>query len=139
MIKQLHHVNVTVPPELEAATKRFYGSVLGLEELAKPSGTRKSGAWYQIGTAQLHLSIEDEADGRFSTRHVCFTVSDLGAAERRLHEAGVEITPDERPVPGALRFYVRDPGGNQIEVAQQTGIHHGDTENTEVTQRRDAR
>lgn len=118
MITQLHHVNVTVPPELEAATKRFYGPVLGLEELPKPLGTRKSGAWYQIGTAQLHLSIEDEADGRLSTRHVCFTVSDLGAAERRLHDAGVEIIPDERPVPGSPRFYVRDPGGNRIEIAQ---------------------
>jgi catechol 2,3-dioxygenase-like lactoylglutathione lyase family enzyme len=118
MIKQLHHVNVTVPPDLEAATKRFYGSVLGLEELPKPAGTRKSGAWYQIGTVQLHLSIEDEADGRLSKRHVCFIVSDLGATERRLHDAGVEIIPDERPMPGTPRFYVRDPGGNRIEIVQ---------------------
>ena len=36
MVTQLHHVNVTVPPELEAATKEFYGSVLGLEQVPKP-------------------------------------------------------------------------------------------------------
>ena len=118
MIKQLHHVNVTVPSALEAATKRFYGAVLGLEELPKPAGTRKSGAWYQIGPVQLHLSIEDEAGG-LSARHVCFAVSDLGETRRQLQNAGVEIIPDDRPVPGVPRFYVRDPGGNLIEVAQQ--------------------
>ena len=119
MITQLHHVNVTVSPEFAAATKEFYGSALGLQEVPKPQGTRKSGAWYQIGATQLHLSIEDEADGLLSTRHVCFAVSDLGATEKKLRDAGVEIIPDDRPVPGSPRFYVRDPGGNRLEIAQQ--------------------
>ena len=119
MITQLHHVNVTVSPELEAATKEFYGSALGLQEVSKPQGTRKSGAWYQIGATQLHLSIEDEADGLLSARHVCFAASDLGATEKRLRDAGVEIIPDDRPMPGSPRFYVRDPGGNRLEIAQQ--------------------
>ena len=119
MINQLHHVNVTVRPDLETATKKFYGSVLGLEELPKPKGTRNSGAWYRIGPLQLHLSLEDEADGRLSTRHICLTVSDLGSAEKRFREAGVEIIPDERPIPGTRRFYVRDPGGNQIEIVER--------------------
>ncbi len=118
MIKQLHHVNVTVPSDLEAATKTFYGSVLGLEELPKPAGTRKSGAWYQIGTAQLHLSIEDGVDGLLSARHICFAVSDLDETQRRLRDAGVEIIPDDLPIAGTHRFYVRDPGGNRIEVVQ---------------------
>lgn len=121
MITQLHHVNVTVPGNLEAATKNFYGTVLGLEELPKPPGTRKSGAWYQIGVTQLHLSIEDEGDRPLSTRHVCFVVSDLAMAEKRLRDARVLIIPDERPVPGTLRFYVRDPGGNQIEIVERRG------------------
>jgi|SRR5437667_10338665 len=118
MIKQLHHVNVTVPNDLEAATKQFYGAVLGLEELPKPEGTRKSGAWYQIGAVQLHLSIEDGADGLLSARHVCFAVSDLDETQRRLQNARVEIIPDDRPIPGVRRFYVRDPGGNRIEIVQ---------------------
>jgi catechol 2,3-dioxygenase-like lactoylglutathione lyase family enzyme len=119
MITQLHHVNVTVSPELEAATKVFYASALGLQEVPKPEGTRKSGAWYQIGATQLHLSIEDGTGNHQSTRHVCFAVSDLGATEKGLRDAGVEIIPDDRPVPGKPRFYVRDPGGNRIEIAQQ--------------------
>lgn len=122
MVTQLHHVNVTVSPELEAATKEFYGSALGLQEVPKPAGTRKSGAWYQIGATQLHLSIEDEAGDSLSSRHVCFTVSDLAEAESRFRDAGVEIIPDERPRPDSPRFYVRDPGGNQLEIAQQVSV-----------------
>ena len=119
MVVQLHHVNVTVPPESEAASKSFYGSVLGLKQVPKPGSSRPSGAWYQIGETQLHLSVEAEASGGQSTRHVCFTVDDLNAVEKRFREASVEIIPDPRPVPGSSRFYVRDPGGNQIEIAQQ--------------------
>jgi catechol 2,3-dioxygenase-like lactoylglutathione lyase family enzyme len=118
MVTALHHVNVTVPPELEAATKEFYGSVLGLEQVPKPAASRQSGAWYQIGATQLHLSLGDGVDRARSSSHVCFTVDDLGAAEKRFREAGVQIIPDPRPAPGSPRFYVRDPGGNQLEIAQ---------------------
>ena len=114
----LHHVNVTVAPELEAAAKHFYGSLLGLRQVPKPAAARQNGAWYQIGENQLHLSVEDEERGPLSSRHVCFQVSDLKAAEERFSSAGVEIISDPRPVPGTLRFYVRDPGGNQLEIVQ---------------------
>jgi catechol 2,3-dioxygenase-like lactoylglutathione lyase family enzyme len=118
MVTALHHVNVTVPPELEAATKEFYKSVLGLPQVPKPAASRQSGAWYQIGAVQLHLSVEDEVGGPTSSRHVCFTVDNLAATEKRFRDAGVEIVPDARPVPGSPRFYVRDPGGNQLEIVQ---------------------
>ena len=114
----LHHVNVTVPPELERQAKEFYGDVLGLEQVPKPSGSRPSGAWYQIGANQLHLSVENERPGPLSSRHVCFAVSDLKAAQNRFREAGVEIIPDPRPIEGTSRFYVRDPGGNMLEIVQ---------------------
>jgi catechol 2,3-dioxygenase-like lactoylglutathione lyase family enzyme len=117
MVTALHHVNVTVPAKLEDAAKNFYGSVLGLKQIPKPGTSRQSGAWYEIGNAQLHLSVEDEAPA-VSSRHVCFTVSKLAEAEQRFREAGVEIIGDPRPNPGSPRFYVRDPGGNMLEIAQ---------------------
>jgi catechol 2,3-dioxygenase-like lactoylglutathione lyase family enzyme len=120
MVISLHHVNVTVPPELEAATKEFYSSVLGLQQVPKPAAARQSGAWYQIGENQLHLSVEDERPEALSSRHVCFTVSDLAEAEKRFRGAGVEVIPDARPAPGSPRFYVRDPGGNQLEIVQSS-------------------
>ena len=118
MITALHHVNVTVPAELEDAAKRFYGSVLGLKQIPKPATSRQHGAWYEIGNVQLHLSVEDE-DRSLSSRHVCFTVSNLTEAEQTFREAAVEIIADPRPNPNARRFYVRDPGGNMLEIVQQ--------------------
>ena len=119
-IVNLHHVNVTVPRALEQAAKDFYRTRLGLEEVPKPEASRgRGGAWYQLGSVQLHLSVEDGLDERLSTRHVCFIVNNLDRAQEYLASAGVEILPDPRPVPGTQRFYVRDPGGNLIEVAQR--------------------
>jgi catechol 2,3-dioxygenase-like lactoylglutathione lyase family enzyme len=115
----LHHVNVTVPRSLEDATKHFYGVVMGMTEVPKPESSRgRGGAWYQLGPVQLHLSIEDGLGENRSKRHVCYTVNDLSEAEERFRQAGVEILPDDRPIEGVQRFYVCDPGGNRLEIAQ---------------------
>ena len=115
----LHHVNVTVPRSLEDEAKRFYGVVMGMTEVPKPESSRgRGGAWYQLGAVQLHLSVEDGAGEHLSKRHVCYTVYDLTEAEERFRQAGVEILPDDLPISGLRRFYVRDPGGNRLEIAQ---------------------
>jgi catechol 2,3-dioxygenase-like lactoylglutathione lyase family enzyme len=118
-VTKLHHVNVTVTKEEEAAAKNFYGVVLGLPEVPKPEGSRaRGGAWYQLGPVQLHLSIEaGPIDSRARKRHVCYLVEDLAAAEAQFRAADVEIFPDDLPTPGWPRFYVRDPGGNRLEIA----------------------
>jgi catechol 2,3-dioxygenase-like lactoylglutathione lyase family enzyme len=119
MNANIHHVNVTVPKALEDAAKHFYGTVLGLLEVPKPGESRgRGGAWYQLGDTQLHLSLEDGLT-EISKRHICYTVSDLDQAEASFRSAGVEILPDEQPTPGWKRFYVRDPGGNRLEIAQE--------------------
>lgn len=116
-ITKLNHVNVTVPAELEEAAKRFYSSLLGLEEIPKPAGTRQGmGAWYQLGESQIHLSVEEDVDSAASDRHVCYQVSDIETAKAAFVSAGVAIAPDSRPLPG--RFFVRDPGGNLLEITQ---------------------
>jgi catechol 2,3-dioxygenase-like lactoylglutathione lyase family enzyme len=115
----LSHVNVTVPAHLEAAAKTFYQRVLGLKEIPKPAGTRQNvGAWYELGGVQLHLSVEEKVTNAASDRHVCYVVADVAVAERHLRNAGTEIIPDPRPIAGVKRFYVRDPGGNLIEITQ---------------------
>lgn len=119
-IINFHHVNVTVPRALERATKDFYGSRLGLEEIPKPEASRgRGGAWYQLGSVQLHLSVEEGLNEKSSTGHFCFVVEDAVRAQAYLASAGIEIMPDPRPVPGNQRFYVRDPGGNLIEIAER--------------------
>jgi len=118
-IVRLNHVNVTVPTALEAAAKEFYGVLLGLRQIAKPLGSRQSmGAWYELDGAQIHLSLEDGVNNESSDRHICYQVEDIRSAELKFREAGIELIPDSRPVAGQSRFFVRDPGGNLLEITQ---------------------
>jgi catechol 2,3-dioxygenase-like lactoylglutathione lyase family enzyme len=118
-IIEINHVNVIVSKSLEAAAKHFYGSVLGLKEIPKPIELQaRGGAWYDLGGVQLHLSAKAEAGSGQAKGHVCFTVADLALAEAGLRAEGVDIIPDDQPVAGKPRIYVRDPGGNLIEIAQ---------------------
>jgi catechol 2,3-dioxygenase-like lactoylglutathione lyase family enzyme len=114
------HVNVTVPAALETSAKHFYEGVLGLARIPKPEGTRQSmGAWYQLGGMQLHLSVEDDVKNELSDRHVCYQVADIAAASLEFRKGGTAIIPDPRPVSGQSRFFVRDPGGNLLEITQR--------------------
>jgi catechol 2,3-dioxygenase-like lactoylglutathione lyase family enzyme len=119
-IIEVNHVNVVVPKHLEDEAKRFYASVLGLKEIPKPAELQaRGGAWYELGRVQLHLSAKvEDGNGQGSKGHVCFTVADVVSAKKVLRIAGIEIIPDDRPIAGKPRFYVRDPGGNLIEIAQ---------------------
>ena len=113
------HVNVTVPAALEDAAKSFYREVLGLPQIPKPLGTRQDmGAWYQLGGMQLHLSVEDDVQNEVSDAHVCYQVADIASANLQFRNAGVDVIPDPRPVAGQSRFFVRDPGGNLLEITQ---------------------
>jgi catechol 2,3-dioxygenase-like lactoylglutathione lyase family enzyme len=119
-IIKFNHVNVTVPAAVEEAAKHFYGTVLGLQQIPKPAGTRQNiGAWYQLGEVQLHLSTEDDVQNEVSDRHVCYQVADIAVASLEVRNAGVDIIPDPRPPAGQSRFFIRDPGGNLIEITQK--------------------
>jgi catechol 2,3-dioxygenase-like lactoylglutathione lyase family enzyme len=118
-LESIDHMQVTVPRPLEVEALRFYENVLGLKRIKKPEALAKNGgAWYRLGPIELHVSPEDgDHGGGTSKRHVCFVVSDLGKAESELSRQGIAIVPDHQPIPGWVRFYIRDPGGNRIEIA----------------------
>ncbi|HRE03170.1 MAG TPA: VOC family protein, partial [Ilumatobacteraceae bacterium] len=54
LITGCNHVNLLVDDL--AAAEHFYGTVLGFEALPRP-GISGTGAWFRIGTLQLHLSV----------------------------------------------------------------------------------
>ena len=113
----VNHVNVTVAAAMEDAAKYFYGVVLGLRQIPKPAGPRQNiGAWYDLSGSQLHLSIEDGVDNQASDRHVCYSVEDIPGAKLHFGNAGIEVIPDGDPLKEMSRFFVRDPGGNLIEI-----------------------
>ncbi len=119
-LEAIDHVQITVAPEDVASTLAFYEHVIGLRRILKSNS--RTGGWFELGQQQLHVGAEastSRAASLASKRHVCFRVADLGVAERALRAAGVEIHPDLDPAPGWSRFYVRDPGGNRVEIAQR--------------------
>ena len=106
---RLTHVNLRVEKLDEAI--RFYAQVLGLKQIErKDPGGR--GAWFQLGDQQVHLA-EDATPQPRSKRHFAVEVADLEEARRKVQEQGVALEKEE---PG--RFFMRDPSGNRIEVAQ---------------------
>jgi catechol 2,3-dioxygenase-like lactoylglutathione lyase family enzyme len=98
---------------------RFYEHVLGLNRITKPPElAHNGGAWYRLGAFEVHVSLEEDNPGSgTSRRHVCYVVRDMKEAESELARHGIEIIPDRQPIPGWTRFYIRDPGGNRIEIA----------------------
>ena len=94
---------------------------LGLNPIQKPAALAENGgAWYRVGSFEVHVSPEDgDGGGGVSKRHVCYVISDLSEAKRELTRHAVSIIPDRQPIPGWARFYIRDPGGNRIEIAQR--------------------
>lgn len=115
----VHHIQVTYPQEVEDAMLFFYSKVLGLAEIPRPEVIKNdSGAWYKLGDIELHISTEKNTNNQGSRRHYCFQVDNLNAFEEHLKRHGVEIIPDQRPLPGCVRFFLRDPGGNRIEIAE---------------------
>jgi catechol 2,3-dioxygenase-like lactoylglutathione lyase family enzyme len=122
-VTQIHHVTIYVPRAKQAAAEHFYGEVLNLPRIPRPAafGGEGDGAWYELGGVQLHLSLSDrpEDSSAGSVHHVCYMVADLAEAEAALQAAGVEIVPDPVPFDQWARVFVRDPGGNYIEIASK--------------------
>jgi catechol 2,3-dioxygenase-like lactoylglutathione lyase family enzyme len=113
-VTHIDHCSVIVTDV--AASRRFYGEQLGLREIPAPRAFDFVALWYDLGGTYLHLLLKPERD-TVSPRHFCLHVADIAAA--RAHVAGQGIRIDETvKIPGAERFFIRDPDGNRIEILQ---------------------
>ena len=121
MIAGIDHVQLAAPPGCEEEARRFFGGLLGLEELEKPEPLRaRGGVWFQVGAQQLHVGVE-EGFAPARKAHPAFAVSSYDELVARLRAAGVAVT-DDASSPGVRRSYVADPWENRIElVAVENG------------------
>jgi catechol 2,3-dioxygenase-like lactoylglutathione lyase family enzyme len=117
----LHHVQVAMPAGQEEAARRFYGTVLGMEEIPKPATlAARGGVWFRsAGGFELHLGVERPFTPARKA-HPGILASDLDEVAERLLEAGIEVTADGN-FPGFRRFYVEDCFGNRLEFLQPAG------------------
>ena len=111
---------MAAPPGCEAEARRFYGDLLGLEELVKPSLLDpRGGVWFRAGSEELHVGVVDPFVPA-TKAHPALRVASVEALERlaeALGEHGCVVSwadPDE--MPGSTRFFVPDPFGNRLEL-----------------------
>ena len=111
---------IMIPPGGEDEARRFYGGLLGMTEIEKPAPLRaRGGLWMQAGDRQLHIGVEAPGVERAATRsHVAYEVVRLDAIRARLERAGVAIL-DGEPIAGLVRFELRDPFGNRVELVER--------------------
>jgi catechol 2,3-dioxygenase-like lactoylglutathione lyase family enzyme len=114
----LDHAFLTIPEGTEDEARRFYGQLLGLEEMSRPEGLRDShGVWFRAGAQELHLG-SDAAHAAARRPHPGFrlrSIDELDELASRLAAGGFAVEWDER-IEGRKRFYTRDPFGNRIEL-----------------------
>ena len=116
----LDHVQVAAPPGCEADARRFYGELLGLEELSKPPLLAvRGGCWFRLGAHELHVGVASEFVPAMKA-HPGILVSSVDALRelaRRLESAEVTVEwADQAEIAGRDRFFVHDPWGNRLEL-----------------------
>lgn len=116
-VTRLDHLQIAAPPGCEAAARDFYGALLGMREIEKPSALRaRGGCWFECGAQQLHIGVE--RDFRPARKaHPAFAVTHLDEFRQALKDRGVPVIDDDN-LPGACRFYAEDPWGNRIEFVE---------------------
>jgi catechol 2,3-dioxygenase-like lactoylglutathione lyase family enzyme len=113
-ITQIDHCSIIIT-NVERS-RRFYGDLLGLQEIHKPRTFDFVVVWFDLGNQHLHLLLKDKPD-TLSPRHFALRVTDAQEARRYFQEHGL-ATEETTPIPGADRFFIYDPDGNRIEIIQ---------------------
>ena len=126
-VLRLQHVSLPIPgtPDSLDAARRFYGDVLGLDEVERPPALPGVGIWYAAGDQELHLFSEPAgvAANTQSQRHPCFQVNDVDTLRAHLEAAGVTTRDDDGKIPGRPRFFAIDPFDNTLEFVRFEANH----------------
>jgi catechol 2,3-dioxygenase-like lactoylglutathione lyase family enzyme len=110
----IDHVQVAAPPGCETEARRFYGELLGLEEIEKPEELKaRGGVWFRCGAQELHVGVQE--DFRPSSKaHPGLSTAGIEELAAELDRAGSPTTWD------GPRFYTEDPWGNRLELVPAT-------------------
>jgi catechol 2,3-dioxygenase-like lactoylglutathione lyase family enzyme len=113
----VQHVQLAIPAGGEDACRRFFGELLGMAELPKPTAlAARGGCWFRGGGVELHLGVE-QGFAPARKAHPGIQVRGLAALRARLIGAGAEVIDDDE-LPGFERIYAYDPFGNRLEFLE---------------------
>jgi catechol 2,3-dioxygenase-like lactoylglutathione lyase family enzyme len=109
----LQHASLEVPPDRVRECVAFW-KLLGFEEMEPPPRLGGRFTWVQREGTQIHLlPVEDPIN--MHEGHVAIVAPDYDMNVRLLLDAGFELRAGSNAW-NAPRAFVRDPGGNLIEV-----------------------
>jgi catechol 2,3-dioxygenase-like lactoylglutathione lyase family enzyme len=113
---RFNHVSISAD-DLERSA-RFYEEVFGMERLPTPVFEAPV-VWLRLGDQQLHLFQRDTRAPAY--HHIALDVDDfeavyLLARERGLLDSDTWESPVREHPAGWVQMYIRDPGGNLVEV-----------------------
>lgn len=116
----IDHIQLAAPAECEAEARRFFGTLLGWQELEKPEPLRqRGGVWFLCGKHEVHIGVQPDFVPAIKA-HPAFAVGNLSALRNHLQEHGLSIIEDDaRSEQGIERFFVHDPFGNRLEFLEQ--------------------
>lgn len=119
MISRLHHAQITIPSDGEAAARAFYIDLLGFLEIPKPISLKaRGGFWLLLADQEIHVSLEDGVERLKTKAHLAYLVTDLEFWRLKLMNAGFEVL-EGVPIPGYQRFETRDTAGNRLELIEK--------------------
>lgn len=113
-IQSINHVQLAFPAGAEASIRRFYVNLLGLSEVRLKAGTALR---FAAGAQRIDLVPIEHWQPAPVVSHLAFEVQDLPTLRHRLLQAELPLV-ENRALPGYLRFYAKDPAGNQLEFLE---------------------
>ncbi len=113
----IQHVQISIAPGHESATRAFYLDLLGLIEFPDPFNA-KGGFWARAGEQEVHIRVETDVDRSKTRAHTAFLVGNLAEVKAGLESKNFPIFPQPKIV-GFDRFHTIDPSGNRIELMQR--------------------
>lgn len=129
IFENIHHVSLSVTDIKQA--KRFYGTILGLEEIDRPNFDFP-GAWYKIGDQQLHLILYQDSETLRKNRqvetmdgHFAIRVHDYHQTVAYLKSKSILITENPNSKSGFAQIFCTDPDNNLVEFnVEQASLKH---------------
>lgn len=116
-ILSLDHVQLAIPEDGEDLARDFYGKLLGLTEVIKPSSIAdRRGVWFEDGALKVHLGIDPDFTPA-KKAHPGFVVADLEGLVGKLEAQGYSVKAGS-DLPGIRRVFSSDPFGNRVEFLQ---------------------
>ena len=132
ILTRVDHLNVQVPPDREEEALEFYRDLVGFKQLQKPDSLGPRGGhfcisqdpWYELHVGVARGTSAADIDFKNTLRnHLAFQVEDLADARAKFEARGIKILEAEASYSKSRdfhqdRFFVRDPGGNLLEIME---------------------